>query len=217
MKYSISEVAAIMDGVEYREEDSRLKNILPELKASGIVVVFGASDDLMEFRGAIYDELGAWNGATAYLNGLGLVPNPSCVLIGNDLDECTFYQSQKRCAAKIKALWRGEVWYSWTYKTDIPHATFEVLENNEPYCRGIVFSLRDVDDALESGGSKEIPMRPIYAAEKQRKVRLDAMSIMQAIREMDAKLFCPRCNASLKEKPNYCGECGQRLLWEGNQ
>ena len=31
-------------------------------KENGIVVVFGCSDDLMEFRGAIYDEFDCWEG-----------------------------------------------------------------------------------------------------------------------------------------------------------
>lgn len=33
--------------------------------------------------------------------------------------------------------------YSWIYQTDIPHATFEIVEGDDPYCRGIVFALAD--------------------------------------------------------------------------
>jgi hypothetical protein len=33
---------------------------------------------------------------------------------------------------------------SWSYETDIPHATFDVLEDGEVYCRGIVFALADL-------------------------------------------------------------------------
>jgi hypothetical protein len=38
----------------------------------------------------------------------------------------------------IDAVWcEGE--YSWTYKTNIPHATFDIWEDGEKYCKGIVF------------------------------------------------------------------------------
>ena len=43
----------------------------------------------------------------------------------------------------IKTLWsKGE--YAWQYETEIPHATFEILEDGDKYCRGIVFDLADV-------------------------------------------------------------------------
>lgn len=32
----------------------------------------------------------------------------------------------------------------WTYETDIPHETFVIYNDGEPYCRGIVFSVDDV-------------------------------------------------------------------------
>ncbi len=50
-------------------------------------------------------------------------------------------------AMTIDALWCKEPGYSWTFRTDIPHATFEVVEDGEPYCRGIVFALADVGRA----------------------------------------------------------------------
>ena len=33
---------------------------------------------------------------------------------------------------------------AWTYMTDIPHATFDVMDDGELYCRGIVFALADL-------------------------------------------------------------------------
>jgi hypothetical protein len=33
---------------------------------------------------------------------------------------------------------------TWTYKTDIPHETFEIYDNGKLYCRGIVFSVDEV-------------------------------------------------------------------------
>lgn len=131
------ELAAELNGREYRNEITKAE--AAEAKAAGLVIVFGASDDLMEFRGAIYDEVGCYNGGTAYLTSSGMLVN-DC-----DDDECPHFKKLKAKAATIEAVW-GESGDApvWTYKTDIPHATFEIVEDGEPYCRGIVFALADV-------------------------------------------------------------------------
>ena len=98
-------------------------------KENGIVVVFGCSDDLMEFRGAIYDEYDCWGGGTCYLTKDGLF---------EDDCDCKYARQAKEKCKSIKGLWcKGE--YSWEYETDIPHETFSVVEDNEPYCKGIIF------------------------------------------------------------------------------
>ncbi len=128
--------AALLNGREYRSEIT--KDEAAQAKAAGLVVVYGASDDLMEFDGAISDETGCYGGDTAYISADGLLTN-DC----SD-DDCPHFEKIKGAAATIEALWCDEPDYSWTYKTDIPHATFEVVEDGEPYCRGIVFALADL-------------------------------------------------------------------------
>ncbi|MNJ75290.1 hypothetical protein D3C77_723610 [compost metagenome] len=59
-------------------------------------------------------------------------------------DEIAAYFQRQDAAKQIEALWSKEPGYSWTYKTNIPHALFEVVEDGEPYCRGIVFALVDL-------------------------------------------------------------------------
>lgn len=131
------ELAAKLDGIQYPVRIS--KELSAQAKESGLVIIYGSSDDLMEFEGAIYEEIGAWEGTTAYLTKNGLLQN-ECP----DSD-CPYFERTKEKAATIKALWCGEGEYSWTYETAIPHETFEVLEDGEPpYCRGIVFALADV-------------------------------------------------------------------------
>ncbi len=111
-------------------------------KAAGLVVVYGASDDLMEFEGAIRDEFDCYNGGIALVDGQGLLDRDR---IEEDDDEgVAEFVARKKAARKIEALWCAEPGYSWTYRTDIPHATFEVVEDGEPYCRGIVFALADL-------------------------------------------------------------------------
>lgn len=114
------------------------KEITEAAKTAGLVIVYGASDDLMEFEGAIADEVGCYEGGTAYLDSAGLFQN-EC----SD-DDCPHFARLKQRAATIEAVW-DEDGYSWTYKTAIPHETFEVLENGEKYCRGIVFELASLN------------------------------------------------------------------------
>lgn len=128
-------IADRLNGSAYPFDPPR--EIADDARASGLVIVFGASDDLMEFRGAINDELAAYDGTTAHLTSAGLLTN-EC---GND--ECPHFDRLKKSAATIDAVWAADG-YSWTFATTIPHATFEVREDDENYCRGIVFALADV-------------------------------------------------------------------------
>lgn len=130
------ELAEKLIGATYGHVISR--ELAAEAKAAGLVVVYGASDDLMEFEGAINDELGAYNGGRAHLTSAGLLKN-DC-----ENDECPHFDKLKQRAETIEALWDAGDGYSWKFKTDIPHETFEITEDGEPYCRGIVFALSDV-------------------------------------------------------------------------
>lgn len=132
------EFAAMLAGATYRNVLTREQARLA--KANGLVVVYGQSDDLMEFDGAIYDELGAYNGTMALVDPKGLLPDRDSI---EDDDTLADYFARKPKAATIHALWAEEGDYSWTFRTSIPHATFEVTEDGEPYCRGIVFALED--------------------------------------------------------------------------
>ena len=52
--------AEMLNGSEYRNEISRDQAKIA--KDHNLLVCFGASDDLLEMRGIINDELGAWDG-----------------------------------------------------------------------------------------------------------------------------------------------------------
>lgn len=129
------EFAARLNGREYLEEITSAEE--EAAKLLGLVVIFGASDDLMEFRGAIHEEGDAYEGTTTYFDAGGLLQN-DC-----DNEQCPHFKKLKKSAKTIKALWDKDG-YSWTYETDIPHATFDIMEDGEKYCRGIVFSMSDL-------------------------------------------------------------------------
>ena len=114
-----------------------------QVKSDGLVVVFAASDDLMEFRGAIDDEVGVYGGGEVLLDTRGILPNRKDI---EDDEELKDFFARQPGAVKIKAVWHDEGEYSWTYKTDIPCVTFDIVEPDSEstlYCRGIVFNLSD--------------------------------------------------------------------------
>jgi len=131
------ELAAMLNGRQYDEEISKDEERLA--KEAGLVVVLGYSDDNMEFRGAIDDEIGCGDGSIVeMLNGK---------ILANRCDDenCPYFAKLRRSPdiKKIEAVWaQGE--YSWQYRTDIPHAEFDIVEDGEKYCRGIVFELAEI-------------------------------------------------------------------------
>lgn len=124
--FDLKEFAKKLNGCEYC-------NISPELiseaKDNGIVIIYGASDDLCELDGALYDEFDCYNGGTAYLNATGDIMSsyePGCK-----------YITAKWCAKDSDG-------FAWTYATDISHENFEMFDEGDKYCRGFVFFLKEL-------------------------------------------------------------------------
>jgi hypothetical protein len=111
-------------------------------KDAGLVVVFGASDDLMEVEGALCDEAAVYDGDTVMIDSEGVLNRDR--IDEYDDEEVANFVARKKTAKEIEAVFDGELGYCWTYKTDIPHATFEIVEDGASYCRGIVFSVDDL-------------------------------------------------------------------------
>jgi hypothetical protein len=127
------ELADLLDGSEYGTDV-----LVNTAKENNLVIVYGASDDLMEFKGTINEELGACDGTKVKLNANGLLLN-EC-----DSDSCPYFaQLMVESTLFIEALWCNDD-IDWTYKTNIPHETFNIMEDGEIYCTGIVFSLKDL-------------------------------------------------------------------------
>lgn len=135
------ELAGQLTGTEYPVRISG--DLLRDAKAAGLVIIYGSSDDLMELDGAIHDEVDCYEGCTIQIDQKGVLPIFELVARDQDKDELRDYFRREGSGKPIEAVW-GEDGYSWTYKTEIPHETFEVVEDGEPYCRGIVFSLADL-------------------------------------------------------------------------
>ena len=122
------ELAQTLNGRRYGHEIFRAE--MREAAASGLVVVCGASDDLVNLYGAWREEVDAWLGATIFINADGIAPR-------------IHGRGSRKVAAQINAYWRaGGV--PWTFHTTILHETFDIFEDGELFCRGIVFSVDDV-------------------------------------------------------------------------
>ena len=119
-----------LTGRDYYDYPQIPKDLVEFAKNNNIVIVYGASDDLMEFEGAIYDEAGCFDGGKVYFDKNGVKEN---------------------AANMIEAVWcdkerideNGNV-ITWTYKTDVPHEIFMIYDGSEPYCEGIVFKLSNL-------------------------------------------------------------------------
>lgn len=132
------ELAVMLDGNQMGSEIDRATEKVAE--DNGLVVVFGYSDDNVELRGAIDDELGAFEGCTFRVTRTGTFGEIDDT---DDDQRYKLYQALSR-AEKITAVWHDTGEPCWTYETEIPHDTFRVFEDEELFCVGIVFNIGDL-------------------------------------------------------------------------
>jgi hypothetical protein len=109
-----------------------------EAKSLGLVIVFGYSDDVTAFNGAIRDEAGY---GELFITQKGKI-------LENDAIEALEGLIHDGTIASAPAMGKIVSDYSkegvWTFTTDIPHATFDVTEDGQLYCRAIVFHVSDL-------------------------------------------------------------------------
>jgi len=121
------QLAEMLNGRQYGDETT------PEIerlaKENGLCIAFGASDDLLEFRGSVYDEAGAYNGTVVYLSKKGNVKEES-----------------KPGRVDVSASWLPkEPVTTWLVVANIPFAPFDIFEDGELYCRGCVFPFKPIE------------------------------------------------------------------------
>lgn len=140
------QLAQSLNGRQYGNEITKEEK--QSAKESGLVVVFGASDDLMEFEGAISEELGAYNGAEALI--FKNVDKRWDVRLDEELNEIRELMMDKRLpfnltAYKVESKWCPDDFEgSWLMATTLPHAMFDIMEDEQLYCRGVVIDLNEL-------------------------------------------------------------------------
>ena len=129
----LKKFAETLEGKQY-EYPQFSKEEIQIAKDNNFVIVYGASDDLVEFDGAITDEGDCWEGGKILVEAIpggGVVDGPV------KTPTFLFHLEIKWCKDKDK---NGNI-ISWTYNVPIEHENFMIYENEKPYCRGFVFKV----------------------------------------------------------------------------
>lgn len=137
---TINDFAAMLTGREYGDEMKRGDEKLAQFH--GFLVIFGASDDLTEFRGAFSDEAGAYGGALHRITAYGVDEK-------HDEERWFLDRGWKRppVLVNINAQWCPKDFDgSWLITPDVPFASFDIMEDGELYCRGAVIDFRNLPE-----------------------------------------------------------------------
>lgn len=153
---TIEDLAKLLDRNEYRDEliNQIGINVIELCKQKGWIVVYGASDDLLEIDGALSDELGAWGGCVAKFYKKGeFYPEYDEEDIYHKATEDSFFAIDDKELGRIKfakedALIIESVWepsekdVSWEINCKgAPHVSFNVMEDDEVYCEALVIDI----------------------------------------------------------------------------
>ena len=132
-KVDIKEFAKLINGKE-RGYPQFTKGEIQTARENGFVITCGIPDSLIVFDGAVKGDGICFGSGKVFFNhdevyqGYNKEKYPYCINVvwcGGETDET------------------GQE-ITWTYETEIPHETFMIYEDREPYCRGIVFSVEDL-------------------------------------------------------------------------
>lgn len=121
------ELAEILNDREYGYEITSWEEKIAH--DNGLVVIFGASDDIVEFRGVLNDEIDANEGCHFKLN------KELKIKVGDK------YKGHHR---SIQAVWCPNDEMSWGFVTTIPHSTFTTWDADEVFCKGIIINVAEL-------------------------------------------------------------------------
>lgn len=140
---TVADFASKLDGREYRSEISN--DECRQAKRAGLCVVFGYSDDNVELRGVIKDEVPGYEGAKFTVDKAGpLVPWDRFIEDRPSQQEAAAWFSRAVGEnVRIDAKWDHDG-YSWFIDADASEkAYFDIVEDGEKFCRGVVFRFAD--------------------------------------------------------------------------
>jgi hypothetical protein len=140
IKVTKEEMAARLNGMDALDRVSTANRRDAANSNLIIMQVWNDGNEVVEFSGAAYGRRGTYKGLKVYF--FGSTP------IHPDFDKC----SCKCCAYSERTAVSGSVdlligkgGYAWSFKTNMPHATFDVTdEGGAKYCRGIVFEVPSI-------------------------------------------------------------------------
>lgn len=139
--------ASKLNGRERRNEITKEEEL--EAKEKGFLVIFGQSDDLMEMRGIVDDEFDVnWGKPTCVFftekdslqNHFRQLGNVQEETLKNILEY--FNVPLLKICVEEFASRHGENNFAWYYSTDAVHATFDIFDEGDPYCKGLVIDFK---------------------------------------------------------------------------
>lgn len=103
-----------------------------EAQRQNYLIVFGVSDDLIEVCGARSDEFDAFRPTAIYVTSHRVYAADE----NRPAAAQPIHVEYSKPTTENPALWK--------LSTDIPHATFDVMEDGELFCRGLVIDLNNL-------------------------------------------------------------------------
>lgn len=182
----LKEIASLLDGYNFRDED--FERILEENKyfciENGIVICYGYSDDLLELDGAIHAEFDCWCNNRFYINENGKKTSSKYV----------YPISVICCENKI----------FWQYKFKPKHEIFTIYDDEDIFCKGIVFFVEDLKKPIKIKNKEWLALLsnhdlavlildvlPSYSRQSTSSQEFIEKWLDAPFNEVEMKCFCP--------------------------
>lgn len=146
----LKEVAQELNNIDYNDIDYYVRNeISVPLKEKGIVVAFGQSDDLLELRGAIYDEIDCYLPTKAIWVDDKFIADDIIKNICEWLDDeygSLFVPQIKKWIENTKyiSINPDSKIFQFEYETNFPCEQFNIIDDGEVYGVGFVFDINSL-------------------------------------------------------------------------
>jgi hypothetical protein len=152
--------ASKLNGRQYRDEITAEEEL--EAKEKGFLVVFGASDDLMEVRGVVSAEFNVYctdgtllfyfyekESVIQYTSKMSDRPEYETVLeILQDFNVPFLKIEVEEHAKRYED--GDEEAFTWNYSTEANYATFDIFDDGENYCKGLVVDYKGYFEGLKN-------------------------------------------------------------------
>lgn len=130
----LKEFARKLDDLEFNDFEPSI--MFAEAKERGIVILYNIHPMTCVLKGAIHSETDCYVGKIAFIDSTGF----SRRFYFTDPEERFSYKNWKEnkdIEFRIKCNSEGNPY--WRYETKIPHEKFDVYEDGELFCEGIIF------------------------------------------------------------------------------
>lgn len=152
-KINRKQFAKLLDKRQYRNEMTMQEEKLA--KENGLLVIFGASDDLLEFRGLISEEIPAYEGCSAFIikNKIGELS----VIEENKFKKYTTNKEVEIKIPNIRIIADFNPTFidtSWLISSEIENSSFDIFDGNDLFCRAIVIDKETIEKVINPNNTE---------------------------------------------------------------